>query len=553
VHLADGFARLSLIGMQTRMFARSLYRARPRTATITTFQRLWSMLRIPPINLIALVLVASMSLPAWGKDYFLTIGGGYAPTSNQVSLEKNVRFFQRLLADKYAGGVLHDIYFSDGASPLRDLQYHDPDFKVARANQLIADVFQQTRYLDYQYRDHEIPEQTGAASSANMDKWFAEDGAKLQSGDRLVVYVTAHGGRSTDKKRPGNTALYLWNSEKMLASELAERLDKLPEGVQVVLVMVQCYSGGFANTIFKQADPQKGLAAGDRCGFFATVHDRVAAGCTPDINEENYREYSSYFWSALGGETRTGETVGDADYDRDGVVSFAEAHAWSLINSTTIDISVKSSDAFLRSFSKQKDKDHPELLSADSPLEELRRTASPADAAVVDALSAELELTGGGQRAKAARALADSIKKEKAKVGKELRGKRAAYNKAMSQIRRDVLRRWPELSNRWHPVAAKVLTDESDELVQLIEHHRAFKQSESLHPEIEKLAKQSLDLDRRWVKCQRLIRTLENMALSANLSDVADSKTVDRYQRLLALEGGTLGDARAATTAAAGE
>ena len=44
--------------------------------------------------------------------------------------------------------------------------------------------------------------------------------------------------------------------------------------------MVQCFSGGFANVIFEGGDPEKGLAAHSRAGFFATVNNRLAAGCT---------------------------------------------------------------------------------------------------------------------------------------------------------------------------------------------------------------------------------------------------------------------------------
>ena len=81
-------------------------------------------------------------------------------------------------------------------------------------------------------------------------------------------------------------------------SELVALLDSLPEGVNVVAVMVQCYTGGFARFIYDKADPENGLAKQSRCGFFATVHDREAAGCTPDVDETTYVEYSTYFWEA---------------------------------------------------------------------------------------------------------------------------------------------------------------------------------------------------------------------------------------------------------------
>ena len=100
--------------------------------------------------------------------------------------------------------------------------------------------------------------------------------------------------------------------------------------------MVQCYSGGFANIIFNEGDADKGLTDHTRAGFCATLHTRLAAGCTPDINEANYREYSTYFWEALFGETRLGKKVKKPDYDGDGKTSYAEAHAYTILKSSTI-------------------------------------------------------------------------------------------------------------------------------------------------------------------------------------------------------------------------
>ncbi len=78
--------------------------------------------------------------------------------------------------------------------------------------------------------------------------------------------------------------------------------------------MVQCYSGGFANLIFEQGQPDKPLAKANRCGFFATVHDRIAAGCTSDIDEEDYHEYSSAFWAAISRARANGQSSAAAGF-----------------------------------------------------------------------------------------------------------------------------------------------------------------------------------------------------------------------------------------------
>ena len=491
-------------------------------------------------------------------DYFLTVGGGYAPTGNQISLEKNVHFFQHLLVARYPEvKVHHDIFFSDGDDPGRDLQYVDAEAKLPRVNLLLATIFRKTNYLNHRYRSHQVTGVAGATTRSNLANWFAEEGAQLKEGDRLLVYVTAHGGKSKDKKRPENTQLFLWNNQPILMTQLTRHLDKVPEEVPVIVVMVQCYSGGFANLIFNDGDPSKGLAQSNRCGFYATVQTRPAAGCTPDINEENYHEYSSYFWAAILGATRTGQAVSSCDYNDDGAVSFAEAHAYALLTSSTIDISVKTSDAFLRAYSKypkagsktrrrkgQVGERPPQpvvrLWHPDSAFEELIDRARAEERVVLEGLSGQLEVFES-RRARQVRAVASRLAKENKDRLSDRNKMRGQYDKLAVRIRREVINRWPELANPWHPSATTIIQQEAEAIVECIESHGVYKRFSQLRRRLNRLSQEQLNRDRKWAKCQRLIRTLENVALAANLPHVASAGRQSEYHRLLVAEMATLG------------
>ena len=276
------------------------------------------------VECVVAIVVMSAASTISAAEYFLTIGGGYTPTGNQASLEKNVLFFQHLLLEQHLAGTPHDILFSDGDSPGRDLQFVDPAAGLPRAVLLAAQAFGKEDDLDTQFRTHAVPGIRGASSRENLDRWFDEVGRQLHANDRLVIYLTGHGGKGSDAENPH---FYMWNNEQMSVKDFVTRLDKIDPAVHVVLVMVQCYSGGFANCIFNEGDPKKGVSRANRCGFYATVHNRPAAGCTPEIDEENYQEYSSSFWAAIGGRTRLGEALAVADCNVDGQISFAEAHA----------------------------------------------------------------------------------------------------------------------------------------------------------------------------------------------------------------------------------
>src|SRR4051812_43451928 len=205
---------------------------------------------------------------ARAADHFLTIGGGYAPSGNQLSLERNVIFFRDVLTALYPKGAKlpHDVFFSDGDDPARDLQFEDPTWVVPEVNRLLARLADEEEDLGFRYRSHELKDVRGPSTRAAVDKWFTDVGAKLAKGDRLILYVTGHGGHS-EGDNYGNNHLSLWAGGSLTVRELADRLDKLPEGVSVVVVMVQCFSGGFADLLFAGGQSQNGFPRNVRCGF----------------------------------------------------------------------------------------------------------------------------------------------------------------------------------------------------------------------------------------------------------------------------------------------
>src|SRR5258706_7904451 len=225
-----------------------------------------------------------------GEDHFLTIGGGESPTNNQVSLEKNILYLQRFLSDSGLGSMGHDIYFANGKETGRDIQFVDPTTPPPRVNALLAQIFDREDNLEASYRPHSIPGVRGPANRAAIGKWFETEAPKLHEGDRLFIYFSGHGGPG---KPPRNTTLAMWGEGSMPVKEFVALLDKVDPKVQVVLIMVQCHAGGFADVIFKDAQSGTQMSSATRCGFFATSPERNAAGCTSDIDEDNYREYST--------------------------------------------------------------------------------------------------------------------------------------------------------------------------------------------------------------------------------------------------------------------
>jgi hypothetical protein len=463
---------------------------------------------------------------------FLILGGGGSYRNNQISLERNVEFLHRLQKEKGFDAAGNHILFADGKADGKDLQMVNPD-KVPELNSLLAAILGTTTGLNLSYRSHHLDRVSGASTQANIQKYF--DGLKLEKGEQLVINFTGHGGRG-EKDHAQNTSLYLWENKSIRVKDFCRMLDKLPVEHPVMVLMVQCYSGGFANLIFKEGQAEKGLADHPRCGFFSTVHDRIAAGCTPSINEDEYYEYTSYFMTALGGRTRTGKMIELPDYDGDGRVCFAEAHAYALIESKTLDVSIKTSDVLLRKYSRiSRD---PGMVSTQSYAVLLDR-AGPCEKAVLEGLSKRMGLSGD-RRVEAARVISSHLAKrrkavdeEKKKVSRELVEKRKALSGAVRE-------QWPELGNPWHPRVFEILSREKKALVKVIKDHPSYADFIAGRAAHKKYQNRFYAYEAEWASLQRFIRTAENVAYEANLAKVASKDVQGHYTRLVELERGTL-------------
>ncbi len=482
-------------------------------------------------GLLAWVLMMFGSV-ATAKDYFLTIGGGYSPSGNQASLERNVLFYQRVLEQKKLAHRPHAVYFADGKNPHADLQVVDRT-SIPNANQLMAEFFGSRRDLGLSYRDHQIQDVQGETSTKNLRQWFSTVGNTLVAGDRLIIYVASHGHSSDTRDRPHNTSISLWNKQRIRVNEIVELLDQLPNEVTVVAIMVQCHAGGFARFVYKDGDSDRGFALQDRCGFFATVHDRPAAGCTPDIDEANYVEYSTYFWEAIAGQTRLGEQIERPDYDGDGVISFAEAHAYTLLTCDTIDLPIKTSGEFLGVESGFRDQDHPDLLPRDVAFSEILALATPAERAVLEGLSQQLNLDGEDRLIKANKEANPPRGRNRSRSSKpNPNSAEQLRRKIASDLRRD----WPELANLMNPLAIELVTSRSDEFVKRIESHPDYERYRKLADK----EKMELSATEKKVKYERFVRTAENVIMRENLIRLGNDETIARYNAILNAEMGSL-------------
>ncbi len=497
-----------------------------------------------------LAVLASFSEPMFAKDYLVTIGGGYEPAGNQASLEANVLFFQQVIQQKHSAPVEQRIYFADGTDNQEDLQVLVPNGPAETpAIELLRSVFALER-SQVAYRNHQVPEVDGPIRPGSIQRGLEQIIAKLVRGDRLIVYVTAHGSAAVGGN-PMNTSITCWNKQSLSMKTFSKWLDACPSEVPVILVMAQCYCGGFADTLFEAGDAEGSLSPGLRIGFYAQQHDLPAAGCRPDI--ENDEEYSSYFWGAFVGHSRSGTPTKGVDLDGNGRVSFAEAHSYAVRASATIDIPMCSSDAFLRHFSwipeyempsysrsVNDTESTPELAHLPGHLAEVIGMASPTHRPILESLVEQLQLSSDIEMSEVLRLRNDrQAAMEQSRSGPARRGpgRRGPRGGARRALQREVVERWPDVQSpdqwgtleRLHGEPGATFLAEMKQLP----NFEAFQQSLN---DRKKSRDQASRDERQSVLLRRLVQTIESVVLAENLPRIADAETLVRFRDILQLE-----------------
>lgn len=507
---------------------------------------------------LALALAGAWAATAAAGTHVVTFGGG-PPSHNQISLERNVEYFRRVLDGVGLGTARHDVYFGD-AGARNSVQYRLPDGDDQRLARALGMILMNNADADVRYAKVGLPGLAGPSSVANVEAWFEVVGRSLPPGDRLVFYFTGHGGPDSDNRdAPRNTTLIMPGHPGSITVErFVEQLDKLGPDVDATLVMVQCYSGGFANVIYNGGDPAKGFSSRPRAGFFSTIASRSAAGCTPDVSEEDYHEFSTSFFEAILGRTRTGRPVTKPDYDGDGRTSFDEAFTHVLLTSDTIDIPTTTSDRLLRDRSRfaRDDADATRgLLPQDAPWSTILAAASPSQRAALEGLSQALGLDGEDRLAKArAKAAELDPSRNRGRGRGRGRGREGQDQGPTAQapssggrgpgsgvntgrLRAALADRWPELTVPFHPDAPRIIAEQGDEIRRALEAQPEFatflRRIARPAPDPEALARSP---ERRWVKHRRLLERAESVILGENLTRLDDPEALGVYRNLLELE-----------------
>src|SRR5271166_584286 len=187
-----------------------------------------------------LLLAASLShVPASPLDnpphrapsalHVLIVGGGPNKEHNQAAIESNVRYVDKLLPQSAPRHIL----FADGDPSNQDVQYRDSDNAI-------------------RYRAPQLPRLDGPAVLASVRQEISTLALEEQDHpqDQVLLYFTGHGSPGA-RSHYENNRYELWGERGLSVRTLAESVSAFPDETPITLVMVECYSGAFANLLFE--------------------------------------------------------------------------------------------------------------------------------------------------------------------------------------------------------------------------------------------------------------------------------------------------------------
>jgi hypothetical protein len=459
----------------------------------------------------------------------LIVGGGHEPEANQVAIERNVHYVSRLLP----AGAPRVTLFADGDTTSKTVLYEEKPRALPQGERAFALLFSTRDAASpsvLKFRAPALGKLDGPAQRAAVASAFE----RLRHGASrsVLLYFTGHGSRARDGNLDNNT-FDLWGAEEKLSvRDLATHIATLPPDVPVTLVMVQCFAGAFGNVLFTGGDPKAAPVDRPIAGFFAATRERMAAGCTPEVNEAEYHDFTSYFFAALSGRDRVGRPVKGADYDRDGRVGMNEAYAYSLVHDISIDVPVCTSDVFLRRAVTAEDE---EIFR--TPYSQARAWATPAQGAALDELSKALKLTEEGRLGEAYRMMVEGTHSLGSRT--DMWQAMNRFNEARRAARRSMTARFPELRRR----DGAAYQGARKQALEALERRAREGQLRDLFAAEDALARaeeQEYQTELAEARVLRFVRLAKSVILAHRLRESGDAAMRQRFDRLVAAEAGSL-------------
>ena len=461
---------------------------------------------------------------------YLVMGGGFAPHGAQGVLELNMRLFDKT-AETFGIDNVTRLFGGGNDQKIMDVTIQDDNF--SEDDKMFAFLWN-NNCPQCDLRHNELKNLDGDLRRETVVNWLDVAAEELQEDDSLRIYYTGHGDYERNPDRFDENFLGLWHSH-LSVQDFSRKLDLLPEETQTQIIMVQCFSGGFAqiNYVGGELDKKK-ISPANRCGFFSQVADETASGCSADLNRRE--EYSPYFFAAFSGMNGEGQTV-EADYNGDGKVTSDEAHAYVIISENAKDVPITTSSQLLREQEGLK-------ISARMKQASWRELTSDLNAneqVIVNELSKQLKTDFASKQSpflfiERQVEYVDSQLKVANEVTNQIN---EAVNKILTNIRKDIESYYPIFVNIYGKNQSRNFVMDSETLAaakNMMLEHVDYPVLTSVYKNGQDASENALEWERKRAKWRRLEYVLKTKLLEKIMAKESSDEVKNKYKQLKACE-----------------
>lgn len=477
--------------------------------------------------------------PVLAADHYLLVGGGADPLSSQVSIESNVLWIESLMAN--VPFSTHQVLFAAGPDGPPDVVLHAPQDPEVQRWLPLARVYGEQKQALSVFRRNMVPGNLAASTKARVTDTLGRTIGSLRSGDSLFLVYNGHGSFESSRDTSKN-ALRLWGGPQLNVREFGAALDKAPTGATVRYLLPQCFSGGFTRSLARDpARPRASEVAPGRCGFFSVADNMIAEGCTPGVDVGEYRDYSTFFFAALAGHTRTGGALArNPDRDDDGRVSLSEAHEYAYTEGLSSDVPRATSEYYLELWQPWQARWQSFLpIAPDNPYA-WRAQRLAANLGLPTGSLAELGRSAFAQR--------HDLERRVVEASARLAELREQEKKLRRPLDEDFRRQWPEGSQPNASTYPRFITVQAPAALEWIRNHPGYPALIEIQDHIERDELALLELRRQAAGMARVQRSLELASLHENFLRRASDQEHRTYDALLACEAWSLPQAKQTTT-----
>jgi hypothetical protein len=442
-----------------------------------------------------------------GAVSFLAIGGAGEPASTQVSIEQDLALAQTTFGDH--GLVL----FAGGAGAIAVHEDAEADESL-RAK--LGRLFDPRAGREATYRPTTLEDAYPATRPYVLEALRSTARQPIES--PLVVYVAGHGEQGAE---PALNSFATWGGEPVTVKDVEEALSGAARTVR--FVVSTCFSGGFADIVFEDANPDLGPSEHVHCGFFAATWDLEASGCDSNPERAQQEGYSLQFLEALAGRDRDGDRLEprDIDFDGNGTITFAEAHARARIASRSFDVPTSTSERWLRAVAPSQGRD--------------AEVEWPEERAVFERLKSDLALATFDD----AQARLDEIDRRLSELDVEIQNAESTSAARYTELRIALLERWPTIDDPWHREFDALLASDGGAIEAFLESTPEGVAHRSVEDELDRLYRATDELLVQRARVHRLVRVEENLELASHLR-ARGGEGWARFEALRACENGAL-------------